>query len=112
MSALEGVRVLDFTSRLPGPLAGLLLSEAGAEVVKIEPPAGDPLCSSLPGWPDAPATYAQLNRGKRVMRLDLKNASGRAQLEPLLQSLRRAARRLSAGRHGATRTRLRDARSR
>ncbi len=85
MSALEGVRVLDFTSRLPGPLAGLLLSEAGAEVVKIEPPAGDPLCSSIPGWPDAPATYAQLNRGKRVMRLDLKNASGRAQLEPLLR---------------------------
>ena len=85
MSALEGVRVLDFTSRLPGPLAGLLLAEAGAAVCKIESPAGDPLCTSIPGWPDAPRTYAELNRGKRILRLDLKSESGREALAPLLE---------------------------
>jgi crotonobetainyl-CoA:carnitine CoA-transferase CaiB-like acyl-CoA transferase len=84
MSALEGISVLDFTSRLPGPLAGLMLCEAGAAVTKIEPLDGDPLCSSLPNWPDAPTTYAQLNRGKRVLRLDLKAPGDRAKLEPLL----------------------------
>jgi alpha-methylacyl-CoA racemase len=85
MSALEGINVLDFTSRLPGPLAGLLLAEAGAEVTKIEGPAGDPLDNAL-GWPDASQTYARLNRGKRILRLDLKNERDRASLEPLLET--------------------------
>ena len=85
MSALEGINVLDFTSRLPGPLAGLLLAEAGAEVTKIEGPAGDPLDNAL-GWPDASHTYARLNRGKRILRLDLKNERDRATLEPLLET--------------------------
>jgi alpha-methylacyl-CoA racemase len=85
MSALEGVNVLDFTSRLPGPLAGLLLAEAGAAVTKIEGPAGDPLDNALPGWPDASQTYARLNRGKRILRLDLKDERDRASLDPLLE---------------------------
>jgi len=84
MSALAGIRVLDFTSRLPGPLAGLMLAEAGAEVTKIEGPQGDPLASAMPNWPDAQRTYAELNRGKRILRLDLKDPHDRAQLVPLL----------------------------
>jgi len=85
MSALEGVRVLDFTNRLPGPLAGMLLADAGAEVTKIEPPDGDPLCRGLGGWSDAPQTYAFLNGRKRILRLDLKLDEDRAQLAPLLE---------------------------
>ena len=42
MRPLEGLFVLDFSTLLPGPLATLLLAEAGAEVVKIEPPATTP----------------------------------------------------------------------
>ena len=86
MSALEGVNVLDFTSRLPGPLAGLMLAEAGAEVIKIEGPAGDPLQNALPNWPDAAQTYERLNRGKRILRLDLKDERDREVLEPLLET--------------------------
>ena len=43
MRCLEDVRVLDFTTLLPGPLATLVLAEAGAEVIKIERPGGDPI---------------------------------------------------------------------
>ena len=84
-AALAGINVLDFTLRLPGPLAGLMLARAGAGVVKVEPPEGDPLAWAMPGWGDAPATYELLNRGKRVVRLDLKKPAERAELEPLLE---------------------------
>ena len=43
MKALEGIRVLDFTTLLPGPLATLMLVDAGAEVIKVEQPGGEDL---------------------------------------------------------------------
>jgi alpha-methylacyl-CoA racemase len=81
---LAGIRVLDFTTRLPGPLATFLLQQAGAEVCKVEPPAGDTLDRSTPLWPEAPAMYAALNGRKRVERFDLSLAAERARLAPLL----------------------------
>ncbi|MGD9867535.1 MAG: CaiB/BaiF CoA transferase family protein [Hyphomicrobiales bacterium] len=81
---LEGIRVLDFTSLLPGPLAGLMLAEAGAEVTKIEPPAGDGMTLLGPNWSGTPALYALLNAGKRRKVVNLKDAAGLSELEPLL----------------------------
>ncbi len=50
MRPLEGALVLDFSTLLPGPLATLLLAEAGADVIKIERPGGEDLRSWEPRW--------------------------------------------------------------
>jgi crotonobetainyl-CoA:carnitine CoA-transferase CaiB-like acyl-CoA transferase len=70
-SLLAGVRVLDLSRLLPGPFATRLLSDMGAEVLKVEPPAGDDVRTMMPGL------YEFLNRGKRALRVDLKTAEGR-----------------------------------
>lgn len=85
MRPLEGVFVLDFSTLLPGPLATLLLAEAGAEVVKVERPGGgDGMRAYAPGWGADGAGFALLNRGKRSVALDLKDPADRARLAPLL----------------------------
>jgi alpha-methylacyl-CoA racemase len=82
---LEGVRAVDFSTLLPGPLATLILAEAGAEVVKIERPGrGDELRDSAPRLGAASDGFALLNRGKRSLALDLKDPAAIAQLQPLL----------------------------
>jgi len=85
MQPLSGIVVLDFTTLLPGPLATLLLAEAGAEVVKIERPGGEDMRHYEPRFDGESAMFAQLNRGKTSLVLDLKNASDRERLRPLLQ---------------------------
>ena len=83
-SPLAGLRVVEITSRLQGPLAGLLLRMLGADVLKVEPPGGDfgrhapPLAGSFG------AAYLAYNRGKRVVEIDYKGPAGRAQLADLL----------------------------
>src|SRR5579871_1048111 len=81
---LSGILVLDFTTLLPGPLATLMLAEAGAEVIKIERPGGEELRRHPPYIDDESAVYALLNRGKKSVVLDLKSPDGRARLAPLL----------------------------
>jgi alpha-methylacyl-CoA racemase len=81
---LSGIVVLDFTTLLPGPLATLMLAEAGAEVVKIERPGGEELRRHPPCIDGESAVYALLNRGKKALVLDLKAPDARARLEPLL----------------------------
>jgi len=84
---LAGVRVLDFSTLLPGPLATLLLSEAGATVVKVErPPDGDDMRSYTPAFGSASAAFALLNRGKTSIALDLKSPQGLDKLRPLLDT--------------------------
>jgi crotonobetainyl-CoA:carnitine CoA-transferase CaiB-like acyl-CoA transferase len=76
--ALAGLRVLDFSTLLPGPMASLLLARAGADVLKIERPAGgDEMRSYAPPFGAASVDFALLNQGKRSLTLDLKTASGR-----------------------------------
>jgi alpha-methylacyl-CoA racemase len=71
---LAGVRVLDFSSLLPGPMATLLLAEAGAEILQVErPPRGDEMRSYSPRVGESSANYALLNRGKRAVAVDLKD---------------------------------------
>ncbi|HUF83146.1 MAG TPA: CoA transferase [Acidimicrobiia bacterium] len=67
---LAGVRVLDLSIWRPGPYATQLLVEMGAEVVKVEPPGGDPMRVF-------PTLFAVLNAGKRAAVVDLKDAAGR-----------------------------------
>jgi alpha-methylacyl-CoA racemase len=81
---LSGVLVLDFTTLLPGPLATLMLAEAGAEVIKIERPGGEELRRHPPYIDGESAVYALLNRGKKSIVLDLKAPDDRARLAPLL----------------------------
>lgn len=87
MRALEGIRVLDFTTLAPGPLATLILAEAGAEVIKVErPDGGDPMRAYPPFAGGEACAFALLNRGKRSLALDLKDPEERARLEPLIVS--------------------------
>ncbi len=74
---LNGIRVLDFSALLPGPLATLMLAEAGGDVVKIEKPGGDDMKRFLPFLDSQGAAYRLLNRGKTVRELDLKSKQGR-----------------------------------
>lgn len=82
---LSGLRVVDLSQWLPGPFAGQILSDLGAEVLKVEPPAGDPMRGLGPLDPDGvSAWYKQINAGKTVLRLDLKSAAGREAFAELL----------------------------
>ncbi|MEA3028308.1 MAG: alpha-methylacyl-CoA racemase [Alphaproteobacteria bacterium] len=85
MQPLAGVLVLDFTTLLPGPLATLLLAEAGAEVLKIERPGGEDMRRYEPRFDGESAMFALLNRGKKSLVLDLKSASDRDKLVPLIK---------------------------
>ena len=85
MNPLSGVRVLDLTTLLPGPLATLILAEAGADVFKIEPPGGDGMRRLPPLMGELSALFMQLNRGKRSMALDLKSDAGRDSLAALVR---------------------------
>ena len=84
MRPLEGLLVLDFSTLLPGPMATLLLAEAGAEVLKIERPGGEEMRGSTPRWGREAVYFALLNRGKKSLALDLKEPAGRARLAPLV----------------------------
>jgi alpha-methylacyl-CoA racemase len=83
--ALEGLRVLDFSTLLPGPLASLMLAEAGAEVTKVERPGvGDEMRSYPPHRGGESALFALLNRGKKSVAVDLKQPGALDRLQPLL----------------------------
>jgi len=71
--ALEGVRVLDCTQIIAGPLAGSLLTEMGADVVKVEPLEGEPWRLQAEIIPKESKAYLTQNRGKRGIALDFKN---------------------------------------
>ena len=86
MQPLDGLLVLDFSTLLPGPLAGLLLAEAGARVVKIERPGqGDEMRTYEPKIGKNSVNFAMLNRGKQSIRIDLKAPDAVARLEPLIK---------------------------
>jgi crotonobetainyl-CoA:carnitine CoA-transferase CaiB-like acyl-CoA transferase len=76
--ALDGVRVLDLSEGIPGAFAARVLAEAGARVIKVERPGGDPTRNALP------AGFATWNRSKHSLVLDLATASGRSILTDLL----------------------------
>ncbi len=73
---LEGVRVVEYAQYVAGPLCGVLLADLGAEVVKVEPPAGDGYRHVMPVAPGIGRYFVPLNRGKRSVVVDLKSAEG------------------------------------
>ncbi len=76
---LSGVRVLDFSQNLAGPYCAQTLADLGADVLKVEPPGGDPARSWGPPFLDGAATiFLSANRGKRGIVLDLKHPDGLA----------------------------------
>lgn len=77
MLPLEGIRVLDFTRHLPGPYGTDLLRQLGAEVLKIEPPDGDPTRWLPPIVDDYGALFHLVNGGKESVVADLKTTEGR-----------------------------------
>lgn len=81
--ALDGIKVFEFASYVSGPFAGMLLSDLGAEVVKVEPPdGGDPFRNW--GSQDYNATFGSMNRNKKSVTLDLRSEVGRAQARRLM----------------------------
>src|SRR5215471_19063878 len=84
MPPLSGLLVLDFTTLLPGPLATLMLAEAGAEVIKIERPGGEEMRRHPPMRNGDSVPFRLLNRGKHSLVLDLKDHADQARLAPLI----------------------------
>jgi crotonobetainyl-CoA:carnitine CoA-transferase CaiB-like acyl-CoA transferase len=84
---LKGIRVLDITSMITGPLCGQQLGDLGAEVIKIEPTHGEIARWLAPPQKDGlTGFYAQLNRNKRSIALDLKSAEGIAVVKKLAET--------------------------
>ncbi len=73
---LDGVTVLDLTRFLAGPMAGRVLADLGADVIKIEPPVGDPTRHVKPEVDGVSAYYAQTNTGKRNISIDITTSDG------------------------------------
>jgi crotonobetainyl-CoA:carnitine CoA-transferase CaiB-like acyl-CoA transferase len=82
---LEGLLVLDFSTLLPGPLATLMLAEAGAEVVKVEKPGGEDMRRFPPTIGAESAPFAVLNAGKKRLVADLKTEEGRRSVHPFIE---------------------------
>ncbi|MFC4867660.1 CoA transferase [Streptomonospora arabica] len=79
-SPLKGLVVVESARRVQGPLAGHVLRLLGAEVVRIEPPGGDPLRWMPPTVGRCSARFLALNRGKRVVEIDIKSPAGRREV--------------------------------
>ena len=85
--ALSGLKVVDLSRVLAGPLCTQMLADHGAEVIKVEPPSGDETRHLGPPFDDngQAAYFGAVNRGKRAITLDLTQPDARATLEALLE---------------------------
>ena len=81
---LQGVRVVDLTRILSGPFCTLLLADMGAEVIKVEPPGGDPLRAQGVIVEGLSWYFAAFNRNKRSVVLNLRSAAGKEALRRLI----------------------------
>ncbi|QIZ83211.1 CoA transferase [Bermanella marisrubri] len=84
---LEGLKILDFSTLLPGPYASLMLADMGAEVLRIESPTRPDLVRALPPKDSSgqSAAHSYLNRNKKAIALDLKKPQAKGIIEALLQ---------------------------
>ena len=84
--ALSGIRVIDLTRILAGPFCTLMLADMGAEVIKVEPPKGDPVRGQGAIKEGLSWYFSQFNRNKKSIVLDLYTEEGKADLKLLLES--------------------------
>ncbi len=85
---LDGFRVLDFTQNVAGPLAGQVLADLGAEVIKVEAPGGEAsrqITAVLPGRPPLATYFLPNNRGKKSVTVDLTTAEAKQQIVRLAE---------------------------
>ncbi len=86
---LSPYKILDLSQYIPGPYATRQLADLGANVIKVEPPAGDPMrhfMSESTQQSEYSPIYQHLNRGKRIVKIDLKHPSGKASLSRLIKA--------------------------
>ena len=82
---LEGIRVLEFSQLVAGPFSGCVLSDLGAEVIKVErPPGGDPHRNFGAVIPNEGKRFQAVNRGKRSILVDLQTTAGRELIQRIL----------------------------
>jgi alpha-methylacyl-CoA racemase len=82
---LDGIRIVEIGQYIPSPYAALMLADLGAEVVKIEPPRGDPMRGvGTLAHDGASASYHAMNGGKRIVRVDLKSEAGQKEVQALI----------------------------
>jgi crotonobetainyl-CoA:carnitine CoA-transferase CaiB-like acyl-CoA transferase len=84
MGKLSGIRVVDLSLFLPGPMMTLMMADQGAEIIKVEPRAGDPARGMEPFEAGQSVWFRNLNRGKQSLALDLKSEDGRERLWSLV----------------------------
>ncbi|AQH03742.1 racemase (plasmid) [Burkholderia sp. KK1] len=82
---LAGVKVVEACSYISGPFCAQMLSDLGADVIKVEPPTGDPYRNFGHGWKGVGTVWTNANRGKRSVTLDLKSADDLARFKTLLR---------------------------
>ena len=81
---LEGIRVLDLTTMISGPIATMMLADQGADVIKVEPLDGDLVRNLGANRGGVSATFVSANRSKRSLAIDLKSGDGLAVLRRLI----------------------------
>ena len=87
MSTLEGIRVVDLSQNIAGPYGTQMLADLGADVVKVEPPGGDPARTwGPPFWEGETPLFLSANRNKRSICVDLKSDGGKAVVDRLVDS--------------------------
>jgi len=86
MGKLSGLRVIDLSLFLPGPMVSRMLADQGADVLKIEPPTGDPARDMEPFEAGQSFWFHNLNHGKRFETLDLKSEAGKVRMRQHLAS--------------------------
>jgi crotonobetainyl-CoA:carnitine CoA-transferase CaiB-like acyl-CoA transferase len=86
MGKLSGIKVVDLTVFLPGPMMTMMMADQGAEVWKIESPDGDPARTQEPFEAGQSVWFRSLNRGKHFLTLDLKTGDGKTRLWELIES--------------------------
>jgi crotonobetainyl-CoA:carnitine CoA-transferase CaiB-like acyl-CoA transferase len=82
---LSGIKVIDLSVFLPGPMLTMMTADQGAEVIKIETATGDPAREQAPFEAGQSVWFRNLNRGKKSMVLDLKSDDGKARLWELIE---------------------------
>lgn len=82
---LAGIKIVDLSQIVSGPMAVALLAEQGAEVIKVESPGGDPVRVLGPRKGDRSSMFIAVNRGKQGLSIDLKTRGGRTILERLVR---------------------------